>query len=131
MTEQKTTIGPLSSRRRIATVVALVGIVIVAGRLGTSWPRDVAVAYRVGSTIEELDADYLQAGLAVASVRFNRAPGKTSDFHHVVRLQPGEYRVHITLYGQDGSAVERVRQLSVPASGLTRFDLRRAHAPSP
>lgn len=125
------TIGPPSTRRRIATAIAVIGIVIVAGRLGQVWPRDVEVAYEVAPTIEEVDADYLQSGSPVASVRFDRNPEKTRPFRHIVRLQPGEYRVHITLYGRDGSAEERVRTLSVPTSGLTRFDLRRPRAASP
>ena len=105
-------------------VIAIVGIVFVASRLGGAWPRSVQVAYAVPASVGELDADYLQSGVAVASVRFRQLSDNSGGFRHVVRLRPGAYRVHITLYGRDGSAVEHVRELSVPTSGLTRFDLR-------
>ncbi len=51
---------------------------------------------------------------------------KAGVIRHVVRLQPGEYEVHITLYGQDRSATEQLRGLSVPAARATRIDLKAA-----
>jgi hypothetical protein len=59
-------------------------------------------------------------------VRFAGATQGEPFFRHTVRLQPGEYQIHITLYGKDGSAVEEHRMLAVPTEGLTRFDLRDA-----
>ena len=119
-------IGSPSTRRRIATVIAVIGIAFVGSRLANVWPRNVEVAYEVGPQVEELDVDYMQADEAVASVRFDQRAKKTPVFRHTVRLQPGEYQIHITLYGQDGSAVEEHRELSVPATGMTRFDLKDA-----
>jgi hypothetical protein len=126
MTDFKSFIGSMSTRRRIATVVAVVGVAFVGTRLATLWPRDVAIAYEVGPEIEALDVDYLQAAEAVASVRFRRMGAETSVFRHTVRLQPGEYQVHITLHGQDGTAIQIVRQLEVPTRGVTRFELEAA-----
>jgi hypothetical protein len=126
MTDFKSFIGSMSTRRRLATVVAVVGVAFVGGRLATLWPRDVAIAYEVGPEIREVDVDYLQGGEAVASVRFKRMGPETSVFRHTVRLQPGEYQVHITLHGQAGTAIELTRQLEVPARGVTRFDLEAA-----
>ncbi len=126
MTDYGSNIGSSTTRRRIATAIAIVGAVFVGTRLANVWPRDVQVAYEVGPAVEELDVDYLQAGGPVKSVRFDRGAENEGVFRHIVRLQPGEYQVHITLYGQAGPAIEEVRGLSVPSRGATRFDLRDA-----
>ena len=120
----QTHIGSLSARHRIATIVAIVGVLIVGNGLLKAWPREVEVAYEVGPNVTELDIDYLQSGSAVTSVRFNQAPQNTRVFRHTARLQPGEYQIHITLYGRDGSASEESRRLLVEGRGVTRFDLR-------
>ena len=120
----------MSSRRRIATVVAVVGVLVVGDRLVRAWPREVRVAYEVGPDVEDLAVDYLQDEAAVSSVRFRRPDGKPAVFEHAVRLQPGAYQLHITLYGRDTPAIEEVRGLTVPTDGLARFDLRDAAPPS-
>lgn len=130
MTDFGSNIGPPSRRRRIATLIAVIGVAFVGSRLAGVWPRDIDVAFEVGPGIAELDVDYLQDGEAVASARFGVAAQNARFFRHSVRLQPGEYQVHITLYGTDGSAVEEARSLAVPARGMTRFDLKAATGPS-
>ena len=119
-------IGSPSTRRRVATIIAVIGLTFVGSRLASLWPRDTRVTYEVGPGIAELDVDYLRDEEAVASVRFAAAPEGEPFFRHTVRLQPGEYQIHITLYGRDGSAVEQARRLAVPARGATRFDLKDA-----
>jgi len=130
MTDFQFNIGSLSTRRRFATVVAVIGVAFVGSRLARVWPRDVELVYEVGPGIGELDIDYLQGGEAVASVRFTRSAPKTPSFRHVVRLQPGEYQIHITLYGLDGSATEQTRGIAVPTPGVTRVNLKAATQPS-
>ncbi len=115
----------MSTRRRIATVIAVVGVFFIGSRLASVWPRDVDVSYEVDSGVDELDVDYLQGGEAVSSARFRSAGGAEAGvFRHTVRLQPGEYQVHITLYGHQGDAEELRRSLAAPASDGVRFDLR-------
>jgi hypothetical protein len=126
MTDFRSIIGSPSSRRRFATVIALIGVALVGSRLAEAWPRDVETVYEVGPGIGGLDIDYLQGGEAVTSVRFAQMTPETSAFRHTVRLQPGEYQIHITLYGQDGSATEYARRLAVPSAGVTRFYLEAA-----
>jgi len=111
-------------KRRIATLVAVVGAVVVGNHLAGVWPRDVEVAYTVDSTVDAIDVDYLQEGVAAASARFQQSKPKTTVVRHTVRLQPGEYQARIILYGPDGNGSEHARRLVVPADGLTRFDLR-------
>lgn len=129
MADWRSIIGSVSTRRRIATVVAVVGVAIVANRLATVWPRNVDVAYEVGPGVVELDVDYLQDGVAVSSARFDQTDGKAERFRHSLRLQPGEYEIRMTLYASEGPAREVARTLSVPAEGLIRIDLRGARAP--
>jgi len=105
-------------------LIAVIGAVFVAGSLASRWPRDVDVTYEVGPEVTELDVDYLEGGQAVASVRFRAPEGGSPDFRHTVRLTPGQYRVHITLHGQDGWAFEEARMLDSPAASMVRFDLR-------
>jgi hypothetical protein len=126
MTDFRFIIGPLSIRRRLAVVVAVIGVAFVGSRLAHVWPRDVEVVYDVGPETLGLDVDYLQGGEAAASVRFTRSTAKVPIFRHVVRLQPGGYQIHITRYGLDGSAEEQTRRIAVPAPSVTRVDLRAA-----
>lgn len=117
-------LGPSSTRRRLATLIAIVGVVVVAQRVVTHWPRGVEVAYEVGPDVTELDVDYLYDDGAVASARFRQPDAKRTVFRHSVKLQPGEYQVLITVYPSEGPATEKTRTLRVPAEGVTRFDLR-------
>ena len=124
MTHAQPTPGPSPTRKRLATVVAVVGLAVVGGQLARIWPRDVEVVYQPGPRVLQVDVDILQDGQAVVVARFNHAAGDGSTFSHTVSLPPGEYRVHITVYGPDGGGIEHSRLLIVPADGLTRFDLR-------
>ena len=124
MTHALPTPGPSPTRKRLATIVAVVGLAVVGGQLARVWPRDVEVAYQPGPRTLRVDVDILQDGEAVVVARFNRAAGDGSTFAHTVSLPPGEYRVHITVYGHDRGGIEHSRLLIVPTDGLTRFDLR-------
>jgi len=124
MSSSRSNLGPLSTRRRLATVIAVFGIVIVGQRLAAHWPREIEIAFEVSPQVDELDVDYLLDEGAVASARFTQPDAKKTVFRHSVRLQPGEYQVRMTVYRADGPAVEDARVLVVPTDGVTRFDLR-------
>ncbi len=124
MTRAHPTSGPSPARKRLATVIAVVGMALVGGQLARAWPRDVEVAYQADPQVRRMDVYIVRDGEAVVSARFNRAAGDASAFFHTVSLQPGEYRTHITVYGPDGRGIEHSRLLIVPADGVTRFDLR-------
>ena len=117
-------LGPTSTRRRIATVIAVVGMLFVGSRLASVWPRETSVAYEVGADVRALDVDYLQDGEAVCSARFGQPERKTRVFRHTARLQPGRYQVAITLRGDHAEPVQVERTLVVPGGELTTFDLR-------
>ncbi len=124
MADLGSNIGPSSTRRRVATLIAVIGMVFVGGLLARVWPRDVEIAYSPGPNVTNLDVDYLHEGEAVASVRFTRSEGKPDTFRHTVRLQPGEYEVRITVSGPENRGVDHLRSLVVPSEGLIRFNLR-------
>jgi hypothetical protein len=117
-------IRPSSTKRRIASAVAVLGAILVASQLAGIWPREVEVEYLLDGQIRAVEVDYVQAGETVSSARFSRAALGGSDVRHRVRLQPGEYQALITVYRADGTGVEQSRTLIVPIEGLTRFDLR-------
>ena len=124
MPDSKSNLRPSSTRRRVATVIALIGIIVVTQRLAARWPRSVEVSYEVNPDITELDVDYLDGDGAVVSARFKQPDSKTTVFHQNLRLQPGEYRALVTLYRAQGLATEHTRRLIVPSEGAVRFDLR-------
>ncbi len=126
MSGLKTIIGPSSIKRRIATLIAVIGLLVVGNHLASIWPRDVEIAYTVDADVTGIAVDYLQEGDAVASLRFTRPDAKSTVVRHTVRLQPGAYEARIILYSPDGSGVEHRRRLQVPAAGLKRFDLKEA-----
>jgi len=121
-----TNIGPSSAKRRIASLIAVIGLFVVGNHLASIWPRDVEVAYTVDAEVTGIAVDYLQEGDAVTSVRFTRPDGNGTLLRHTVRLQPGDYVARIILYSSDGSGVEYERRLRVPGTGLNRFDLKDA-----
>ena len=124
MTDFRSIIGSGLSRRRIAAAIAIVGVVVVVNRLADVWPRNVSVAYELGPGVTELDVEYVQDGEALAGARFRQPNKKTNLFSHSVRLQPGEYRVRITLRGAETPALLEMRTLTVPSQGVAHFDLR-------
>jgi hypothetical protein len=117
-------IGPSSTKRRVATAVAIVGLILVANQLAGVWPREVEVEYLLDEGIQAVDVDYVQEGETVTSARFTKAALRGSNVRLRVRLQPGEYLALITVYRTDGIGVEQSRKLVVPAEGITLYDLR-------
>ena len=126
MSGLKTNIGPSSNKRRIATLIAIIGLLVVGNHLASIWPRDVEIAYTVDADVTGIAVDYLQEGDAVASVRFKQADAKSTVLRHTVRLPPGEYEARIILYSSGGAGVGHRRRLQVTAAGLNRFDLKEA-----
>ena len=124
MSELRSNIRSSSTRRRIATAVAVLGVAWVGSHLVRVWPRTVEVAYALGPEVTAVDVDYLIDGEAVGSVRFRRTDGEAGDLRDTISIPPGEYEALITVYRAEGPAVEHRRTLIVPAPGLTRFDLR-------
>lgn len=115
--------GPSPTRKWLATLVVVVGLVVVGAQLARVWPRDVEVVYQADPGTNRLDVEVLRDGEAVKSARFTRSAGDARPFVHTISLQPGEYQAHITAYGPEGHGVEHSQRLVVPGDGSIRLDL--------
>ena len=110
--------------RRVASLIALIGIAVVAGYMGKVWPRNVAVRYLFPPDVARFDVDYTLEGEAMLSARFVTEGQATGSLSHELELQPGQYEARITVYDAAGVGVMVTRPLVVPADGEVRFDLR-------
>ncbi len=110
-------------RRRLATLVALVGVVLVGTKLSGAVPRDVAIEYRLGEhrDVEEVRIAYVLNGEEVIGVRFE---GPGARLSHEVSLAPGRYRIEALVREAGAQRVVR-RALRVPAAGVVTIDLSR------
>ena len=106
-------------RRRVAMLVAVVGVLVVGGRIFEAVPREVSVEYSVPeSEVEEVAVAYFLDGDEVSGVRFE----STHNLRHTLDLSPGRYRVEAVVRANDGQRVVR-RALRVPADGVVHIDL--------
>jgi hypothetical protein len=113
------------NRKRIARLVALVGVVLVAAHLVTSLPREVEIRYALGpdhGAVTEAQFSYHAEGHAMKGVRFHYAHGAPAVVLHRVELPPGQYAIVAHLTGPDLSRTVRHR-LEVPTDGVVRVDL--------
>jgi hypothetical protein len=110
--------------RRVASLIALIGIAVVAGYMAKVWPRKLAVRYLFPPDVARFDVDYTLEGEAMLSARFVTEGHETGSVSHELELQPGEYEAEITVYDAAGVGVVVTRPLIVPTDGEVRFDLR-------
>lgn len=99
-------------------LVAVVGVLVVGGRIFEAVPREVSVEYSVPeASVDEVRVAYFLDGDEVSGVRFERRP-----MTHTVQLSPGRYRVEAVVRADEGQRVVR-RALRVPADGVVHIDL--------
>lgn len=90
----------LTSRRRLARVVLVVGIAAVAVHVLRTAPREVTVDVRFGAAHAGLRGatfTYSRAGEVVRTATFRYAAGAPDSQRHVVRLAPGTYDLAVEL----------------------------------
>lgn len=107
----------LKHRRRIATLVMLVGIGVVGGQLANAYPREVSLRMDLGPAhllLEEADLRFVGESGEVAGLRLN-AP-VPQEVRHRLELAPGRYEVQARLQGELGEQQLR-RGFYVPAEG--------------
>ena len=111
--------------RRLAGIVALVGVAFVGTRMVGAWPRDVEIRYEFDpEAVRRLHVDYTLEGDAMVSARFRTTDSDRGMLGHTVRLPPGRYDAEITVYDASGKGTSHTRVLAVPPDGEVRFDLR-------
>lgn len=116
-------------RQRLARLVGMLAVLLVAGQLAGAMPRATDVRYEVGEGQRELRVAYLgEDGDEVKGVRFGGPRGVPALVRHEVELSPGRYRIEAVLRGA-GQARLVERALEVPAEGVVRIDLREDEPP--
>jgi hypothetical protein len=113
------------NRKRIAQVIALVGVALLVGHLASFLPRNVDVRYDLGpdhGEVTDVHLSYLFEGEEMKGVRFHFAHGAPKVVHHRVELPPGDYLVVASLSGPALHRTHR-RGLAVPTEGPVRYSL--------
>lgn len=101
-------------------LVAVVGVLVVGGRIFEAVPREVSVEFSVpDSGVDEVQVAYFLDGDEVSGVRFE---GSRAPLMHTVSLSPGRYQVEAVVRADAGQRVVR-RALRVPADGVVHIDL--------
>jgi hypothetical protein len=120
-----------TKREKLAPLVAVAGIALVASQLVGSVPREVHLRYDLGpdhAALEEVRVGYLEAGEELTTARFDYARGAPAAIDHRVTLSPGRYEVVVDLRGDGALTGHGVRTFEVPADGIVRVRLFEAGA---
>lgn len=107
-------------KQRIARMIGLGGILVVASQLMRAAPRDVEVDLKLGPEhreFVEVRVAYILEGEAFHGVAFSFPEGAPKHVHHSVQLPAGEYEVHTTLRPAHGPALASIGRLHAPSDG--------------
>lgn len=107
-------------KQRIARMVGLGGILLVASQLIRAAPREVEVELKLGPNhrrFVEVRVAYVQQGEELHGVAFKFPEGAPGFVHHAVQLPAGEFEVHTQLRGASGPALASVGRLQAPSEG--------------
>ncbi|MEZ4329716.1 MAG: hypothetical protein R3B40_31080 [Polyangiales bacterium] len=113
------------NRTRLARVVAVVGVLVVASRFLPVIPREVQLRYDLGpghQAVSGLELVYQDGDDDLSSARFGFGEEGPRLVEHAVSLAPGHYDVRATLTGAFGSQ-RFVRHFEAPADGVVRIEL--------
>jgi hypothetical protein len=107
-------------KQRIARLVGLGGVLLVASQLLRAAPRDVEVDLKLGPAhrqFVEVRVAYVQQGEEVHGVAFKFPDGAPGLLHHSVHLPAGEFEVHTELRPPHGRAIASIGRLQAPSDG--------------
>jgi hypothetical protein len=113
-------------RRRLATLVLVVFLAIVAIQISGAIPREMRLAFPLGpmhSEVTEAHIAYLSGEEQVQSVTLRWPDGAPALVRQTLDLTPGEYEVSITLVERDGSARHLSGRVSAPSDGVVQVAL--------
>lgn len=123
-------VPPRSLRRRFASLVGLIGLVVVGLTVLDRAPRSVELTFDLGEAapeLSEVEVRYLHEGEEVAGFRRRADEGFAGRLRHELELSPGRYVVEAVLRPRTGSETahrEVERAFRVPAEGVITIDLR-------
>jgi len=107
-------------KQRIARMVGLGGILLVASQLIRAAPREVEVELKLGQDhrrFVEVRVAYVQQGEELHGVTFRFPHGAPGLVHHSVQLPAGEFEVHTELRPPSGRALASIGRLQAPSDG--------------
>jgi len=108
-------------RSRIARLIGLAGVLIVASLLLRGAPRTVDVELELGPLhrqFVELRIAYVQEGQELHGALFSFPNGAPGSLKHSVQLPAGEFEVHTELRPEHGRILASVGRLHAPSDGL-------------
>ena len=107
-------------KQRIARMIGLGGVLLVASQLIRAAPREVEVELKLGPDhrqFVEVRVAYVQQGEELHGVAFAFPHGAPGQVHHVVQLPAGEFEVHTELRSASGPVLASIGRLQAPSEG--------------
>ena len=115
-----------AQRERVARLVAVLGVAVLALVVMPHVPRKVDVEFELGPThreIVEVRVAYVQDGEELKGVSFSFPEGAPGQLRHSVSLPPGDFEVHTELRPSHGLSLASVRKLHAPTEGPVKIRL--------
>jgi len=107
-------------KQRIARMIGLGGILLVASQLIRAAPREVEVELVLGPDhrrFVEVRVAYVQQGEELHGVSFTYPHGAPGQVRHAVQLPAGEFEVHTELRASSGPVLASIGRLQAPSEG--------------
>ena len=107
-------------KQRIARLIGLSGVLLVASLLIRGAPREVEVELMLGPAHRQFVAvrvAYVQQGEEIHGVAFSFPDGAPGQLHHSVQLPAGEFEVHTELRPPHGPVLASIGRLHAPSDG--------------
>jgi hypothetical protein len=107
-------------RRRLARLLGLGGVLLVASLLLRGAPRKVDVEFDLGPAHREfvgIRVAYVQGGEELHGVAFSFPHGAPVTVEHSLKLPVGDFEVHTELLPEHGPALASVGRLHSPSDG--------------
>jgi len=107
-------------KQRIARMIGIGGVLLVASQLIRAAPREVEVELKLGPDhrkFVEVRVAYVQQGEELHGVSFAFPNGAPGFVHHSVQLPAGDFEVHTALRSSSGPVLGSIGRLQAPSDG--------------
>lgn len=113
----------LTHRRRLASIVLLAGLALLAVQFWPQFPRETELDLVLGPEhrqVVEVRLAYLQSDEEIRGVTFRFPNGAPINVKHRIDLPSGLYRIAIERRFHSGEPEKTIRAFTVPAAGVVR-----------